>query len=492
MLSAPNSVNVDMPNRAAGGGGSGGGSASAPPSIEAIGSNPSPPRGLSSLSRKYGSISDFTIAGRQPGPHDYSAAWKIGTTDKGGATRVLQTVAGRGPSTSPPPGETPSNASEETLNLLSQMNMAEKEQRGLVERSPSAPVAPAPTEEVTSFDGTPLAPFQSLYQDRLFNQPSAAVEAILSASCEVMGFDIAEMWLRTGLKTHQLTNSHLRPTALQDSARAELVDVYYGDMSSQRTHRLSPALCKRAKEAQDVVWVTANTDRGAEALKCSISDVRTAVAVPVCHGASQTNITVIYFSIRRAVMKPQVVEFLVHMSLSAAVTSINSLSEECFVDKTPRQRVTAAAYAHAHMRPEQSNGGQLSRSEHAGHKAGSTLERKGFSITGACLDLNWTVFTNVEYLTDGGNNWIHTSVMNGRPVVVKTLKPECQDLALAINEIEGELGKYWLSKLMALLNPAGIRQRLKCLSCELTSFVFPFFPLLQTFTQNWIMATLSR
>ena len=141
-------------------------------------------------------------------------------------------------------------------------------------------------------------------------------------------------------------------------------------------------------------------------------------------------------------MKPQVVEFLVHMSLSAAVTSINSLSEECFVDKTPRQRVTAAAYAHAHMRPEQSNGGQLSRSEHAGHKAGSTLERKGFSITGACLDLNWTVFTNVEYLTDGGNNWIHTSVMNGRPVVVKTLKPECQDLALAINEIEGELGKY--------------------------------------------------
>lgn len=49
----------------------------------------------------------------------------------------------------------------------------------------------------------------------------------------------------------------------------------------------------------------------------------------------------------------------------------------------------------------------------------------------------------MEYLTDGGNNWIHTAVLHGRSVVVKTLKPECQDVALAINEIEGELGEYY-------------------------------------------------
>lgn len=62
-----------------------------------------------------------------------------------------------------------------------------------------------------------------------------------------------------------------------------------------------------------------------------------------------------------------------------------------------------------------------------------------FSITGAELDLQWRQLQNVEYLTDGGNSWIHTAVFQGRPVVVKTLKPECQDVALAINEIEGEL-----------------------------------------------------
>ena len=139
----------------------------------------------------------------------------------------------------------------------------------------------------------------SLYQNRLFHQSSASVEAVLAASCEVMGFDIAEMWLRTGPKTHQLTNSHLRPTALEDSVRKDLVDVYYGEKSSERTHRLSPALCKKAKEAGDVVWVTAHSRTGAEALRCSISNVRTAVAVPVCHESSNTNITIIFFSIRR-------------------------------------------------------------------------------------------------------------------------------------------------------------------------------------------------
>ncbi len=140
---------------------------------------------------------------------------------------------------------------------------------------------------------------KSLYHDRLFRQPSSSVEAVLAASCDVMGFDIAEMWLRTGPKTHQLTNSHLRPTALEDSVRKELVDVYYGERSSERTHRLSPALCKRAKDAKDVVWVTAHTPHGAEALRCSLNNVRTAVAVPVCHEASNTNVTIIYFSIRR-------------------------------------------------------------------------------------------------------------------------------------------------------------------------------------------------
>lgn len=313
---------------------------------------------------------------------------------------------------------------------------------------------------------------KSLYQDLLFNQPSSSVETILSASCDTMGFDIAEMWLRTGPKTHQLTNSHLRPTALEDSVRNELVEVYYGERASERTHRLSPALCKRAKEACDVVWVTAHTEHGAQALRCSISDVRTAVAVPVCHEATNTNLTLIFFSIRRYIMKPAAVEFLVHMSLAAAVASVNALAEDGLIDSAERQQARANI-ARRNMFQEQQQyhpsglaaGGskQLSRSEHGINSRGHNMtpplsgtsnhplfihRQGGFvpsgssrrvSVTGAQLDLKWSQLRNVEYLTDGGNNWIHTAVFNGKPVVVKTLKPECQDLALAINEIEGEL-----------------------------------------------------
>ncbi|KAL3809902.1 hypothetical protein ACHAXA_008554 [Cyclostephanos tholiformis] len=264
---------------------------------------------------------------------------------------------------------------------------------------------------------------QQLYHNRLLSTPASSVESILSSSCESLNFDIAEMWLRTGPKTHQLTNSHVRATALDESVRKQLVDVYYGERSAERTHRLSPALCKRAKEAGDVVWVTAHTVHGAEALKCSISDVRTAVAVPVCHGGSGVNVTIIYFSIRRAIMKPQAVEFLVHMSLATVAAAVNLLADEVMVDEAP------------HLLFEESVG----EDRPLGYSVSRDGSHRILSITGAQLNLQWDSLRNVEYLTDGGNNWIHTAVLNGKSVVVKTLKPECQDVALAINEIEGEL-----------------------------------------------------
>jgi len=131
-----------------------------------------------------------------------------------------------------------------------------------VQESPS----PHPPPEATP---TPTDTFTaSKYQSRLLNSQSAeAVEVLLAATCTIMGFDIAEIWLRTGPKTHQLINSHLRNTSLQETLRDQLVDVYYGESAAERTHRLSPALCKKAKEDNDVVWVTSQTESGARALK---------------------------------------------------------------------------------------------------------------------------------------------------------------------------------------------------------------------------------
>ena len=295
---------------------------------------------------------------------------------------------------------------------------------------------------------------RSMYHDRLLNQPSTSVEAVLAAACDAMGFDIAEMWLRTGPKTHQLTNTHLRPAALEDRVTNELVEVYYGEKSAERTHKLSPALCKRAKEAMDVVWVTSGVN-GADgnALKCSISDVKTAVAVPVCHESSNTNITLIFFSLKRAMMRPPAIEFLVHMSLAAAVASANDLEDDVFNIRGEQNVVGVSAGSSMSPYLNVSLGGantRLSRSMGGAHPASHQMQRHTsplspsnlkpkISVTGANLDMKWNSLQNVEYLTDGGNSWIHTAVVNGKSVVVKTLKPECQDMALAINEIEGEL-----------------------------------------------------
>lgn len=134
-------------------------------------------------------------------------------------------------------------------------------------------------------------------------------------------------------------------------------------------------------------------------------------------------------------MMPTAVEFLVHLSLSAAVASVNSLAEEGLVDKKGTKSEDGTEVAVPPM----------SKSEHFPSKARTAAIRhqrvERVSVTGAQLDLQWRQLHNVEYLTDGGNSWIHTAVFNGKPVVVKTLKPECQDVAVAINEIEGELGK---------------------------------------------------
>jgi hypothetical protein len=145
-------------------------------------------------------------------------------------------------------------------------------------------------------------------------------------------------------------------------------------------------------------------------------------------------------------MRPAAVEFLVHMSLCAAIASVNSLAEDGLIDRP----LNAEGNGMAVTNLSNSTATTLSRSE---HNIGTNNDTPGkaatirhhridrTSITGAKLDLQWRQLENVEYLTDGGNSWIHTAVFHGKPVVVKTLKPECQDVALAINEIEAELGK---------------------------------------------------
>jgi len=142
------------------------------------------------------------------------------------------------------------------------------------------------------------------------------------------------------------------------------------------------------------------------------------------------------------------------MALAAGVASVNSLALDCLMDRDlpvssmSKSRSTdngiGARIVDADSRMPSS--ASISRSEHVPSVGPSIAIRHQrvdrTSVTGAKLDLQWRQLQNAEYLTDGGNSWIHTAVFNGKPVVVKTLKPECQDVAVAINEIEGELAVH--------------------------------------------------
>ncbi|GMI05614.1 hypothetical protein TrVE_jg1094 [Triparma verrucosa] len=291
-------------------------------------------------------------------------------------------------------------------------------------------------------------------------QGGQAVSSVLAATCDSVGFDIAEVWLRTGPKTHQLTHSHLRPHSLK-SHLTQLTEVYYGPSSSLRTHRLSPALCKRAKDSADIVWLTSTSS--SDELSCAISDIKTAVACPVCNESLGVSVTVIFFALKGLVMDRSIVEFVFHMSLATGVASRGWEGER----EEERKEMGRPFEMGAEKRLgtlDEGNGSEkqsssLSKSLSSGHSNNPVDPKAGLGSPSSPLpsprsapspslpstpplDVKWSSLRNVEYLTDGGNTWIHTATHNSTTVVVKTLKPECQDVALAINEIEGELNVH--------------------------------------------------
>ncbi len=382
--------------------------------------------------------------------------------------------------------------------------------------SPSPPIQ-TPSVPTTDFNLDPLPP--STYDDRLsmlgVAHPSEPLESVLAAACDAIGFDIVELWLRTGHKSHQLIHSHLRYSSLDDTTRSALVNVYYGDDAHSRTHKLSPALCKKTREHNGVFWVSSETFFGAQALAISLSNVKSAVAVPVFHEESQTNMTIIYFSMKKKKKLPAINEFLTHMSLAAAIASVHMLDETSHkknrihhdidmdgddddddgmdddieesagansgisqmsgassmyrrqeslnfraqLSKTlQEQQIPISSPAPSQNNEElDTSGGALSA-----FTAPGRIRRESLQPNEPCPPLEsqlqddegkgqlqdvdvynekvpWNDLKNIEYLTDGGNNWIHTAVMKNKPVVFKQLKPEVTENINAMDEIENEI-----------------------------------------------------
>jgi len=376
-------------------------------------------------------------------------AWRVGVSQLDGMTSVDSNAP-----TAAPTESTNRNGEKRgtRLGMLVKENAASLHPTG-------GPVTPPGSIE-SPYDRK-RDPYLSVHEPALFDDQAAQrVEPALAASCEALGFDIAEMWLRTGGRSHQLIASYLRPTALDETQRNDLTELYYGVDASSRTHRFSPALCKKAKDVRHVIWVPDDTEHGAQALSCSLSNVKTAVAVPVTHQTTNTNFTIIYFSLSKTNKTPTAIEFLMHMSLATAITAVNILHQD--LKRVPShvenlvldlpftldsENLTEDPMSQSeHHFPEQNN---LQTPLHAPPQPNTeplfprTIVTTTSPLTAIPQELDWNIkyelLRNREYLTDGTNNWIHTAVMNKQPVVIKELKPECEDDMRAINEIEEEL-----------------------------------------------------
>jgi Protein kinase domain len=191
------------------------------------------------------------------------------------------------------------------------------------------------------------------------------------------------------------------------------------------------------------------------------------------------------FMFGRIPPQPAAIEFFVHLSLAAGVASVNSLSTDNVEPSSIHHQQQQQQHQQQHdqhriLHSSNTNNihDTLSRSEnhhaqqhrqvpvHQQHQqqilqqqhqqrlsvqpdplplsspppgVAAAAAISSASATMAPLNLQWRSLQNVEYLTDGGNSWIHSAVYQGKPVVIKTLKPEAQDLVVAMNEMECEM-----------------------------------------------------
>jgi len=205
--------------------------------------------------------------------------------------------------------------------------------------------------------------------------------------------------------------------------------------------------------------------RESDELSCAISDIKTAVACPVCCESEGVSITVIFFALESLQMDRGIVEFVFHMSLATGVASRGWETKQRGGEEEEERKELGLPYEMGAEKrlgtldeggstekglSKSLSGGAVPTSSKTPHPTDPQPSADSVEVVSTAtplphtppLDVKWSSLRNVEYLTDGGNTWIHTATHSQTTVVVKTLKPECQDVALAINEIEGELSVH--------------------------------------------------
>ena len=70
------------------------------------------------------------------------------------------------------------------------------------------------------------------------------------------------------------------------------------------------------------------------------------------------------------------------------------------------------------------------------------------TTTATFADIEWHELSCIRHLTRGGSSLVYSARYHGRPVVVKTLRPQLRESDSAVSEFESELGKFWVQNIV--------------------------------------------
>ncbi|CAM9415839.1 unnamed protein product [Discosporangium mesarthrocarpum] len=257
----------------------------------------------------------------------------------------------------------------------------------------------------------------------------AAVDRCLDAICELVHFEIAEVWTYVGglepqdgkAATPRCLHTYVKPATVL-SYMGVLGRVWNEDNNSAR-HKLSPILVKQARQAEGLRWFT--SEHPDTPLHEDLP-LNTAVALPISLDAFHKDLCFVFFSDQDVNRYDTAVMVLEQLSRAAGYAVAASFPA---YDKEGREEAVTVKLSSMTLNTLAQ--GVASESVDAGE-----TPAEGPPIN---EDVRWDELTNVEFMVNGSRCTIYTAFYGNIPVVVKLVRIDAVDKDLIKQELELEM-----------------------------------------------------
>ncbi|CAM9205077.1 unnamed protein product [Choristocarpus tenellus] len=306
---------------------------------------------------------------------------------------------------------------------------------------PSGQGSLSSTQEMNTLEGFSLS---SAHQ--------AAVDRCLETLCELLHFEIAEMWTYVGGLGPE-DGKASQPKCLQVFVKKATVVSYMEILGSVLTvennnarHHLSPNMVQQARMAEDILWFTSehpNTPLHPDL------PLNTAVALPISLDAHLKDLCFVFFAVNdvhRYDTAVGVLEQLCRAAGYAAATAFpafNKKEEDAIIETFSQMTLSNSIKSKAVK-----DGGEEKETEEV--KGAVTRPKDGSFLVRE--DVRWDELSDVEFMVNGSRCTIYTAFLETIPVVVKLVRKDVEDKDIVKKELELEM-----SILMRLQHPNIVR-----------------------------------